>query len=208
MSALRTIRSFSVEMMKIAADIKDADIQKLLAERQGKEYLEGGRLLTNTEQEAPYFPKMGGYEAPLGFTASGNYDLKAKKKKNNTYQKVRDYGVAGMKGGLTGLGILGAYNATRGNFSPANTAVETLRAAKAARRAATIGASASVMDRAYRHDELTKDAAVAPNPSAIFRSPAAALATSRQTGGFKSRVIHGAGKPPKTVQLGKKFRLP
>lgn len=194
--------------MKIAADIKDADIRKLVAERRGEEYLEGGKL---PEDPPDAFAKHAkGYEAPLGMSASGNYDLKSKKKKKNTYQKVRDYGAAGMKGGLTALGILGASNAMKGRFGAPSGPVEIAHAARTARRAATVGASASVMDRAYRHDEFSKekDAAVMPNPGRAFRSPASALATARQTGGFKSRVVHGKGTPPKTVQLGRKFTLP
>lgn len=211
MSSLRIIKSFTVEMLKIAADIKDADIRKLLAERRGEEYLDGGRLLTNTAQEAPYLPKMaagGGYSASVGMAASGNYDLKAKKKKPNSYQKLRDYSVAGIKGSLTGLGILGASNAMRGRFGSPSTRRETFRAAQQARRAATIGGSAAVLDRAYRHDELTKEAIVNPKPETSFQSPQQALSLGRETGKFESHVFHDYGKPSKTVQLGRKFQIP
>ena len=143
MSNLRIIRSFSVELMKIAADIKDSDIRNLLAERRGEEYLEGGRLPSNADK--PAFPKAatsGGYTAPVGLSASGSYDLKANKKKSNLYQKVRDYSTTALKGGLTGLGVLGASNAMRGRFGSPAAGTETLRAMRQARRAATIGASA------------------------------------------------------------------
>lgn len=205
------MRSFTVEMLKIAADIKDADIRKLLAERRGEEYLDGGRLLTNTAQEAPYFPKMaagGGYTAPVSMAASGSYDLKARKKKHNTYQELRDYSMTGMKGALTGLGVLGASNAMRGRFGSPSSGLETLRAAKQARRAATIGGSAAVLDRAYRHHELTKEALVNPNPGTSFRSPRQELSSGQETGRFESQVFHDYGKPSKTVQLGRKFRIP
>lgn len=208
---LRTMRSFTVEMLKIAVDIKDADIRKLLAERRGEEYLDGGRLLTNTAQEAPYLPKTaagGGYSASVGMTASGSYDLKARKKKHNAYQKLRDYSVAGMKGALTGLGALGAANAMKGRFGSPSAGRETLRAAKQARRAATIGGSAAVLDRAYRHDELTKEALVNPGLGVAFRSPQQELSQGQETGKFESHVFHNDGRPPKTVQLGKKFRIP
>lgn len=213
MSSLRTIRSFTVELLKTAADIKDADIRKLLAERRGEEYLEGGRLPANTAQETPYLPKLaapGGYRAPLGMAASGNYDLKARKKKNNTYQKLRDYTSSGVKGALTGLGVLGASNAMRGRFGSPASGLDTLRAARQARRAATIGGSAAVLDKAYRHDELTlgKEAMVLSNPNDTFRSPAAELSTTGRTGRFESSVFHDYGKPPKTLQIGNKFRIP
>jgi hypothetical protein len=211
MSSLRTIRSFTVEMLKIAADIKDADIQKLLTERQGKEYLEGGRLPSNTFDEAPPLIKMaagGGYRAPVGMAASDNYDLKARKKKNNTYQKMRDYATTGMKGALTGLGVLGASNAMRGRFGSPSGGLEVLKATRQARRAATIGGSAAMLDRAYRHDELSKESMVSANPNNSFRSPAAELAESSRTGRFESHVVHDYGKPPKTFIIGKKFRIP
>lgn len=212
MSDLRTIRAFAVEMLKIAADIKDSDIRKLLAERKGVEYLEGGELPSNRE-EALYLPKMaglGGYEAPIGMAAGSMYDLQAKKKKHNNYQKIRDYGTTGVKGALTGLGVLGATNAMRGRFGSPSSAFETLRAARQARRAATIGASAAVLDRAYRHNdlEMSKQALVNPRPSTPFRSPAQELADGQETGKFESHVIHDYGRPPKTVQLGRKFRIP
>jgi hypothetical protein len=213
MSSLRTIRSFTVEMLKIAADIKDADIQKLLTERQGKEYLEGGRLQTNTFDEAPPLIKMslsGGYRAPVGMAASDNYNLKSHKKKDNAYQKARDYATTGVKGALTGLGVLGASNAMRGRFGSPSGGLEVLRATRQARRAATIGGSAAMLDRAYRYDELSKDkeAMVSANPNDQFRSPASALAESSRTGRFESKVIHDYGKPPKTFIIGKKFRIP
>lgn len=210
MNGLRTIRAFTVEMLKIAADIKDADIRKLLAERRGEEYLAGGRLLSS--QDDGYFPKTAasGYQAPISMSVSGNYDLKARTKKNNSYQKLRDYSTTGVKGALTGLGILGASNAMRGRFGSSSSAIETLRAAKQARRAATLGSSAAVLDRGYRHDEFTgsKEAMVAANPNNAFRSAAAELSESGRTGRFESQVIHDYGKAPKTVQIGRKFHIP
>lgn len=204
------MRSFTVELLKIAADIKDADIRKLLSERRGEEYLDGGRLLTNTAQESPYLPKMasGGYQVPVGVAASGNYDLKARTKKNNTYQKLRDYATTGTKGSLTGLGILGATNAMRGRFGSPSKGLETFRAAQQARRAATIGGSAAILDRAYRHDELTKEAIVNPGEGTKFRSPRQELSRGQETGKFENRVFHDYGRPPKTVQIGRKFRIP
>lgn len=207
MSNLRTIRAFSVELMKIASGIKDAEIQKLLADRRGEEYLEGGRLPNELPEEKL---AAGGYEAPLGMSASGNYDHKANKKKSNHYQKVRDYAGTAVKGGLTGLGILGATNAMRGRFSAPDGFHAVRKATKAARNAAIIGSGVAVADRAYRHDELpgaTKTANIGSNPNASFKSPAVELANSQRTGSFRSGV-HNVGTAPKPLQLGKKFRLP
>jgi hypothetical protein len=209
-SSLRTIRAFSAELMKIAAEIQDAEIRKLLAERRGEEYLDGGRLLTNTEAEAPYVQKMA---SNFVGAASGSYDvLKSHKKKKNHYQTARDYAGTAMKGGLTGLGILGAANAMRGRFGAPVGDAAIRRAAHAARRAATAGAGIAVADRAYRYDDLPnmdkKAFTVSANPSSGFRSPAASLAQSSQTAGFKSGLVHDTGKAPRSIQLGQKFRIP
>lgn len=219
-SSLRTIRAFSTELMKIASGIKhDADVRKLLAERRGEEYLDGGRLLTNTEAEAPYsHQKIAYVYAGTGqqlnaYAGAGAFDvLRSKKKKKNHYQTGRDYAGAAMKGGLTGLGVLGATNTLRGRFGSPTGAKEILKATRAARQAATAGAGLAVADRAYRHNDLPgqdKTAfAVSPGTSTNFKSPAAELAKSQQTGGFRGSIIHDTGKAPKSVQLGKKFRLP
>ena len=213
-SPLRTIRAFSTELMKLAAGIKDADIQKLLSNRKGEEYLPGGKLPSNSIEDEMLTEKQaaGGYTAPVGMAASGNYDHHAKKKKPNTYQKLRDYAGAGVKGGLTGLGILGAANAMRGRFGAPTGAREISQAARAAQRAATVGAGVAVADRAYRHDDVPgmgKSAGViSQGLSRSFGSPAGAAATARRTGGFKSSISQRPGKPPKTVQLGQKFKLP
>jgi hypothetical protein len=53
-------RAFSVELMKIATEVQDADIRAMVAESRGKEYLQGGRLATNTEVETNFKPKLAG----------------------------------------------------------------------------------------------------------------------------------------------------
>ncbi len=214
-SPLRTIRAFSSELMKIASGIKhDADVRKLLAERRGEEYLDGGRLLTNSEAEAPYANQKiaSGYQAGLN-AGVGSFDvLRSKKKKKNNYQTVRDYAGTALKGGLTGLGILGAANTLRGRFGSPVGPTATRQAVRAARQAATAGAGLALADRAYRHNDLPgqdKTAfAVSPGLSTNFKSPAGELARSGQTGGFRGGIIHDTGKAPQSLQLGKKFRLP
>lgn len=203
--------------MKAAAKIQDADIRKLLSERDGKEYLEGGRLLSNTAAEGEYALKLAdisSYHNPAGFArGSGASDVLGSKtkSKNEHYQKARDYAGTGLKGGLTGLGILGASNAMRGRFGAPSGYHATRKAMHSARKAFGVGAGVAVADRAYRHEDVPKlkqAFAVSPNPSSSFRSPAESLANSSMTGSFKPGVIHDTGKAPKSLTLGKKFHLP
>lgn len=209
--SLRQLRSFSVEMMKLAADIQDADIRSLLAFRRGEEYLEGGKLPANTalEDVELHLTKMG-LDSRIGLAASNSYDLHAKTKKDNSYQKTRDYATSGIKGGLTALGLLGATNAMRGRFGPPKNLSATRKAMNNARRVAAVGAAAAVVDRAYRHDELPEVAKLAnivrPTPNA-FRSPAAQLAQSRATGSFKNVIRSTEGRQPHSLQIGNKFRV-
>lgn len=214
--SLRTVRAFAVELQKLAADIQDADIQKLLAERRGEEYLDGGRLLTNTALEAEYARKMaamGGYSAPLGLNpGAGTYDvLGSHKKKDSLYQKGRDYAGTALKGGLTGLGVLGAHNAMRGRFGTPSSAAAIRKATRAARGAAATGATVAIADRAYRYDDMPGQAktafTVSPNMNSSFRSPGASLAESGATGSFKSGP-HTSMPAPKPIKLAKSFRLP
>lgn len=207
MPGLRQLRSFSTELMKLAAGVPDAGIRELLAFRRGEEFLPGGQLESNTEEEARHQAKFAspgldfGSMGRLGL-ASGSFDLPARKKKDNAYQKVRDYAVTGMKGGLSGLGVMGAINTMRGK--------KGLNSMMAARRAAAGGASLALLDRAYRHDDLPKTAnigtiGVHPTPSGL-RSPGAQLSQARETGLFRG-VNHAAeGREPHSLQIGQKFR--
>jgi hypothetical protein len=193
-------------MMKLAAGVPDAGIQELLAYRRGEEYLTGGQLESNTAEEAVYQAKMA-FDPKMGL-AAGNYDLKAKtKKKDSTYQKVRDYGATGLKGGLTGLGVMGALNTMRGRFGSPGNMSEVRRAMGKARAFAGVGASAAVADRAYRHDEFPKTADIGalvvnatPGP---FRSPGAQLSQARATGLFRNVNHETEGLKPKSLQYGK-----
>lgn len=215
-SSLRTIRAFSVELMKIASGIKyDAEVRKLLADRRGEEYLEGGRLQSNAEPEVPFSnQKLANSGSYAGLHAgAGSYDvLGSKKKKKNHYQTARDYAGTAVKGGLTGLGVLGAANALRGRFGAPVGEQAVRQAMHSARRAAGAGAGLAIADRAYRHDDLPGQAktafVVSPNTSSTFTSPAKELASTSQTGGFRGSVIHDTGKAPKPLQIGNKFRLP
>ena len=199
MADLRQLRSFTTEMMKLAAGVPDAGIQELLAFRRGEEYLPGGQLPSNTEEEVRHQAKFAEMFDPKMGLAAGSFDLKARKKKSNEYQKARDYAVTGMKGGLSGLGVMGAVNAMRKKPFAAS--------AMKARRAATLGASIALLDRAYRHDDLPKTAGVVRPTAAGLRSPAAQLSQARATGSFKNVVRSTEGLKPHSLQTGKKFRV-
>ncbi len=135
--------------------------------------------------------------------AIGAHDLSTKNKVDNRYQHARDYAAAAGKGAFTAAAALGLKDKMTG-VAPSP---------KAYRRAIGVGAGAMVVDRAYRHRKLRKaqglqkKAAVQVNVSRAFQTPATSLAASRKTGGFMNRVVKtGLGKPPKVVQMGKKFR--
>lgn len=135
---------------------------------------------------------------------AGSYDLHARKKKDNAYQKVRDYATTGMKGGLSGLGVMGAINTMKGRKGFANMVN--------ARRAAAGGASVTLLDRAYRHDDLPKTASdigalgVNPTPS-NFGTPGAQLSQARATGLWRAVNHETEGRKPRSLQLGQKFRF-
>ena len=190
--------------MKFAAKIQDADIQSLLAERKGEEYLQGGKLPSN-DYEAPFTRKTAfDMSTQAGLAAVDAHNMTSKKKKHNKYQTLRDYSGAALKGGLTGIGLLGASNMMRGRFGPPSNVTN---AARSARNWFAGGAAVSVADRAYRHNDLpgaSKTAALGN-----MASPATQLSIARQTGGMKARTVPGgAFTPPKVLQLGKKFTRP
>jgi hypothetical protein len=211
MPGLRQLRAFSVEMMKLAADVQDADIRDLLAFRRGEEYLPGGQLESNTEEEERHQSKLADFDPKMGL-AAGSFDLRARKKKHNDYQKARDYTTTGLKGGLTGLGVLGAINTMRGRFGSPSGAYEVRKAMSTARKAFGVGAGAAVADRAYRHDELPKTAAdigalgVRPSTGNL-KSPGTQLSQARATGLFRNVNHASEGLKPRSLKIGSKFRV-
>lgn len=193
-------------MMKLATGTPDAGIQELLAYRRGEEYLPGGLLESNTAEEAPHQAKMA-FDPKMGL-AAGSYDLKARKKKSNTYQSARDYATTGLKGGLTGLGVMGALNTMRGRFGAPQNISEVRKAVRNAKTFAGIGATAAVADRAYRHDEFASKTAdigaLAVNAKAgPLRSPGAQLSQARATALFRNVNHETEGLKPKSLQYGK-----
>lgn len=196
----RLFYSFSTELLKIATGIKtplDADLRELTADRRGDEkYLPGGQLPTNAledEGATPYpLSKTADQDSGAINIASGVYDFPAKKKKKNTFQKVRDYSAAGGKGAFVGIGGLEAARKLMGQFEKPEGAV----AKKMGRRfqlAAGLGASASMLERAYRYNHLPKvtsssekKAMIAPNAGRTLGTPARSLAASRRVGTLRA----------------------
>jgi hypothetical protein len=203
----RFFRSFSSELSKIAADIVDSDIRKLLAERRGEEYLEGGELPDNEQHF--YVPVMGGgavKTAAMG-TMTDTYNLRAKKKEDSDYQRLRDTSWRGAQGAAVGAGLTKLHKDMHGRQMMA----------KHYRKGALLGMGAAVADKAYRHRQglkedirnrlpsrKTKEAGIVrPNATRAFRSPASALSAGQKTGGFESKTNKFPGKPARVVRLGK-----
>lgn len=204
-NSLRSLRTFSAEIMKCAAKISDADIQAMVTDKNGGEYLKGGKLPTNTVEE-----ENGVKVASIMGVSSGAYDFRTKTKKNNAYQNVRDYTITGMKGALTGLGVLSASNALRGRYGTPRGFMAVAKAKKRARLAAGVGAGLSVADRVYRHHDehgKSKEAMVEQTPGTSFQTPATSLANARRTGSLKAGVVRHGGMPPRILQFGNKFRV-
>ncbi len=216
----QTFMAFASELTKVAAETLDPDIRRLLAERLGEEYLEGGKI-PETET-LPKFANM------LANNALGLSNFKAKKKDDSTYQHVRDWGWRGVQGAAAGAGLTQLAKNIRGGSRAQMHSGDY-------RRGAAIGAGVAIGDRLWRHRkekaekqsaapkrvfvdfkdafdrqraaESSKTAMVNANPGASFRSPANELAESGKTGLFKSKVIH-TGAVSKPLQLGKKFPMP
>ena len=193
---VRTLRSFSTELLKIAGEALDADVRKLHADRKGKEYLVGGELPSNPG--TPWAEKLANMLMAAGMT-----NFKADKKDPGVYQHVRDWGWRGAQGAAAGAGMTQLAKNMRGAGMTA----------KNYRQGAGIGAGIAIGDRVWRHHQdkkhkAEKTAMVNANPNDAFRSPAVALHEGQQTGGFKSHMTHSTGTAPKPFQIGKKFRLP
>lgn len=191
--SIRRYRSFSAEMMKMAGDLKDSDVRRLLAEREGEEYLEGGKLPTEVHESE----KRAGRFSDI---ASGAHDYATKNKVDNQYQSARDNAAAIGKGAFTGGAIMGLKEKVTSR--PAT--------AKGYRRAIGLGAGIMIADRSYRHHKLKsegkkiiKTALVQPNVGRAFRSAESALSAGQRTGGFRTSA--SIGRAPKPPMIGRKF---
>lgn len=184
-----SMRSFSTELIKLALEIKDPDIRALQADRKGKEYLQGGRLPANTESETSFVPKLAGYQ--MGYSRMGRIGMRGPDETpapQSGYDKMKDYGLTGMKGALTGAGVTGLGGALyKHEFKPTSN--------KLLRAGAGVGAAAAIADKLYTRHQQNKQK-VAMMGSQTF-TPARDLQASSETGGFESKVVHkGPGLKP------------
>lgn len=201
-------RAFATELIKIATETSDGEIRKLLAERRGDEYLSGGKLPSDPEEDPKYMPpKLGAFSSMMATQLGASNPLgTAHKRKPGKYQEGRDWALTGLKGATGGVAAGGLAHALAGVKEMPLKRLRTM---------ATVGTGVALGDRMIRYKEEKKKqkgpekTAGIVNPTAgPFRSAGNALASARKTGGFKSRVVHKLGKPPKVVQLGRKFQMP
>jgi hypothetical protein len=206
-------RSFSTELIKIAVELQDSDIRKLMAERNGQEYLEGGRLGSNGAGEGGdigYVPEIQKKAARLGMTALDPMATKLDKTRSQVkdpsqYQGVRDTAMTGLGGGLMGGSVLRAAQYMRkgqANFRPGAYAA-----------AAGIGAAAGLSDRIYRHrHELSfgkgSDQEKQANLNSATFSPGRELDRGHKVGSFQDKRIHMSRPEPTAGLVGNKGRLP
>lgn len=109
---LRFFRVFSTELLKLATEVLDSDIRARLAEKKGKEYLEGGKLPSNSAEEQDSQIKIAYRLADPTANPGASFDLfKRRKKKGKqsdperhaeTYKKVMDTGATAAAGGFLG----------------------------------------------------------------------------------------------------------
>lgn len=204
---LRGYRSFSTEFLKIAVELQDSDVRALLADRRGKEYLEGGRLRTNAPADTNYQPKLAskkrkGLKAihPL---ATPLDRLSSTTKTKGKYQGARDTALTAVGGALTGgsaLKLVERMRKGQGKAHPRSYAAAVL-----------LGSMAGLADRLYRHKKglapSSSDAAGAATKVA-FKSPGMELARASRIGHAENMVHSGGLKPRVAGLIGKDGRMP
>jgi hypothetical protein len=152
---LRQFRSFSTELTKIAllSDPLDPDVRALRAAREGKEYLQGGRLPSNTEVETNFVPKLA--------------SLTEKDKKT-----IKKDLVAGGKGALAAGGLLGTLGAMGGKPVSPTLAKIVIPA----------GAALNILDKHRSPPKKDTPQAAPPKTKQANFSPAAQLSRVSRTG--------------------------
>jgi len=188
-------RSFATELMKIAADLFDSDIRRLLAERAGDlDYLEGGELPSN----APPIEKNSSYTS---FVHPSTYNVRGKKPtgEGSPYETASNFSSSALKGGMTGGSIYALQHTLRHGF---DVGAKTMTRGGLG-KSLGIGSAVAVGDRLIRrhavkkrNEHEKKASLVSAKPSADFRTPALSLKRTGQIG--KARAFH----------FGNKFRLP
>ena len=195
-------RSFSTELIKIAIELQDSDVRKMLADRAGKEYLEGGRLPTNGAGEGGdigYVPELQKKAAKRGLNtmdpmATPLDRVRSQTKDPGQYQNTRDTAMTGLGGALMGTGVARMAQGFRRYQSSGSHYFSP----KTYMAAAGVGASVGLADRLYRHRHELSFGQGASQPqqqkqanmnSATF-SPGRELHRGHQEGGFQAKRIH------------------
>lgn len=211
---LLAYRAFATELLKIAIDLQDSDIRKLMADRAGKEYLEGGELPTNFRGQGAdqgYVPELQKKAVQTGFTsldpmATPIDRLRSKVKSPDAYQNARDTTMTGIGGALAGGSVLKAVERMRGkDYRPGHYIA-----------GAAVGAGAGLADRLWRHrhelkfgqsPEQSAPQAKQANLNSGTFSPGRELTRGNKVGHFQNK-IHVGEKPPTPGLMGQAGRLP
>ena len=211
---LLAYRAFATELLKIAVDLRDSDIRKLMADRAGKEYLEGGELPTSFRGQGAdqgYVPELQKKAVQTGLSSMDPLTtpldrMRSTVKAPGRVQNVRDSAMTGVGGALAGGSVLKAVERMRGaDFRPAHYIAAT-----------AIGAGAGLADRLYRHRHELKFGKPAEqsgpqvkqaNMNSGTFSPGRELTRGNKVGHFQNK-IHVVEKPPTAGLMGKDGRLP
>lgn len=225
-------RAFATELLKIAQEkdpqkneVLDPDVRALRAERDGREYLQGGRLRSNSQLDTNWVPKIAARSSkrtqysldpsinPLSQLNRGDDDQDM-----SGYGQSRRYVMSGLGGALTGSGAMRAseYISRRIPVEHANRAlakgVENIKWTPYKQGTHLVGAAAgaglALGDRYLRErrrrrlaEELSKQAMVQKF------TPARALKAGQETHKLHDQQIHEGSTRDAPGLLGKKFRI-
>jgi hypothetical protein len=204
-------RAFATELIKIAIELQDSDIRKLLAERAGQEYLEGGRLPSNGAGEAGdagYVPELQ-KKAAVGMasldpTITPLDRARTKTKSPGAYQQIRDSSMSGLGGAMAGGGVLRLAQGMR-KYDPTGANIFKPKTYMAA---AGIGAGLGLADRLYRHrHELAFGQEKQANMNSQTFSPGRELTRGHKVGHFEN-TVHAGSPATASGLMGKAGRLP
>lgn len=197
-----SMRAFSTEIVKLAMEIKDPDIQALLADRKGKEYLPGGQLKTNTESETGFVPKIAtitGWRSPARLAATGMDMPSSDGTPHDRYSSAKDWAMTGVKGVTTGAGLMGLGHALAKN--------ELKPSLGALRAGAVIGGGLAIGDKLLANRAKKKEMLKQAMLGSETFTPGRALKASGELAHFENKVHQGPGIRPSGL-MGTAGRLP
>lgn len=191
-------RAFATELLKIATEVRDPDIRAMIAESNGKEYLNGGALRTNSEVETNFKPKLAaGF---MAYTPVGTYNVRGKKPTatGTGYETASNFAGTALRGGMTGAGAATlAHTLRRGHDLKLHP--------KHLGAAVVGGAGLALADRALRRHEVKKQLTKMAGLQTF--TPARELHATQSRGSFENKVHHEPLKPTAGL-IGNNFRLP